>query len=185
LLARAFAFALDIHGDQRRKGSGALYITHPMAVAATVGEFGGAETEMAAALLHDCVEDGGGMDTLEAIRAEFGDAVADIVWGCSDAHEHPKPPWQKRKESFIENLKSASPLIKRVVAADKLHNARALQALLAESGAETWRDFRGGRDGTLWYYEAIAAALAHHWREPILDCLEQEVARLTAAAKTV
>ena len=177
-VANAFAFALRIHDGQYRKGRQVPFITHPMAVAALVGEDGGTEAEIMAALLHDCVEDGGGMATLEAIRTEFGDEVADIVWGCSDSHEQPKPPWRKRKQTFIESLRDATPSVKRVVTADKIHNVRALRELLQEQGADAWNAFKGGRDGTLWYYDAIASSIGTGYEARSLNILRSEVKAL-------
>jgi len=182
-LSTAFAFSHRVHADQYRKGVRAPYITHPMAVASIVGEHGGSEEEVIAALLHDCVEDGDGLRTLDEIRTEFGQDVADIVWGCTDAHEQPKPPWRARKETFIAELRTASSSVKQVVAADKIHNARSLHALLLARGADVWDDFAGKREGTLWYYRAISDSLATNWESSLLSVLEQEVDRLNQAAE--
>ncbi len=181
-LSEAFDFAHRIHADQTRKGDPVPYILHPMAVAAMVGEDGGTEHEVIAALLHDCVEDGDGLRTLADIRSAFGDDVADIVWSCSDAHEHPKPPWRARKESFVATLRTASASVKRVVAADKIHNAQALRSLLSVRGADTWAAFTGKRDGTLWYYHAVLDALADGWSSCLLDALKREIEILDQAA---
>jgi (p)ppGpp synthase/HD superfamily hydrolase len=181
-LAEAFAFAREIHADQFRKGARVPFITHPMAVAALVGEDGGSETEIIAALLHDCVEDGDGMKTLDAIRAAFGGEVAGIVEGCTDAYERPKPPWRARKEAFVASLRDASPSVKRVVTADKIHNVRALRDLLKERGAEAWDAFKGGRDGTLWYYHAIVDALENGYAARSLEVLKDEVHALQELA---
>ncbi len=183
-LAEAFAFAHRIHDGQFRKGSRAPYITHPMAVAALVGENDGTESEVIAALLHDCVEDGHGQVTLTEIRSAFGDEVAELVWGCSDADEQPKPPWRSRKEAFIDAVRKADPGVKRVMTADKIHNAQALSALLLTRGADTWNEFAGGREGTLWYYRAILEALGVGWEAHLLDVLSREVDRLHQAANT-
>ena len=108
--AKAFSFALGLHGDQERKRSddesdelGIPYIAHLMSVAALVLEHGGDEDEAIAALLHDGPEDRGGEDTLKEIRLKFGDRVADIVAGCSDTFETPKPKWRPRKERYLDH----------------------------------------------------------------------------------
>ena len=96
----ALLLAERVHHDQRRKGTGIPYIAHVMAVAALVLEHGGDEDEAIAALLHDAAEDAGGEAMLAEIRAQFGDAVGDIVLGCSDSLvENPaeKRPWLERK----------------------------------------------------------------------------------------
>jgi (p)ppGpp synthase/HD superfamily hydrolase len=79
-----------------RKGTIVPYVTHLLAVAAIVGENGGTEDEVIGALLHDAVEDQGGVATREEIRERFGDSVATIVDGTSDTDVIPKPPWEER-----------------------------------------------------------------------------------------
>ena len=96
---KALVYAARLHKDQRRKGSGIPYVTHLLAVAAIVGENGGTEDEVIAALLHDAPEDHGGRERLEDIRERFGDRVAEIVAGCTDTYEEPKPAWRQRKEA--------------------------------------------------------------------------------------
>jgi (p)ppGpp synthase/HD superfamily hydrolase len=122
ILERALSFALVAHGDQRRKGTKIPYVSHLMAVASLVLEDGGAFRDGAAALLHDVVEDTPA--TVQDLRAPFGDYMARIVEGCSDAVAEPKPPWRERKEAYLATLSSAPPEILRVSVADKLHNAR-------------------------------------------------------------
>ena len=79
-LQDAVALALELHFDQTRKGTGKVpYITHLFAVASLVGEHGGGEAEVIAALLHDGPEDQGGQATLDRVRVQFGEEVADIV----------------------------------------------------------------------------------------------------------
>jgi (p)ppGpp synthase/HD superfamily hydrolase len=118
-------------------------------------EYGGSEDVAIAALLHDVVEDCGGLPTVELLRSRFGDHVTNIVLGCSDTVEHPKPPWKQRKDRYLSHLPDAGPEVLLVSAADKLHN---LQSLLREErrlGHKLWLHFRAGRDGTLWYHEQL------------------------------
>jgi (p)ppGpp synthase/HD superfamily hydrolase len=181
----AFAFAHRVHRDQRRKGSGAPFITHVMSVAALVGEHGGDEDQFIAALLHDAVEDGEGLKTLEEIRAAFGERVAQLVEGCTDAFTRPKPPWQKRKEDFIRAVTGAPPELRLIVAADKIHNVRIIARDLREEGACVWDRFQGKREGSLWYYAEIMSVLSQGWEHPILDDLRRAVQRLETIDKDV
>ena len=87
----ALGYAARVHRDQPHKGTDVPYVTHLLAVAAIVGENGGTEYEVIAALLHDAPEDAGGEAQLAEIRARFGDGVAEIVAGCTDTYEDPKP----------------------------------------------------------------------------------------------
>jgi (p)ppGpp synthase/HD superfamily hydrolase len=160
LFERALLLAVDLHRGQLRKGTRVPYITHPLAVASLVGEAGGSEQEVAAALLHDAAEDAGGHETLARIRASCGDLVAEVVAGCTDAWVEPKPPWRERKEAFLARLESAPGSVLLVTAADKLHNARSIVRDLAEAGPDAlWSRFRAGREGTLWYYGAVVEVL--------------------------
>ena len=156
----ALLYAARVHAVQSRKGSGVPYITHLLAVAAIVGESGGTEDEVIAALLHDAVEGQGGAPRLADIRARFGERVAAIVWGCTDATTIPKPPWRARKEVYIAHLAEATPSVLLVSSADKLHNARAILADLRVLGPTLWDRFTGGQAGTLWYYRALVEAYA-------------------------
>jgi (p)ppGpp synthase/HD superfamily hydrolase len=171
----AFAFAYELHRTQVRKGSRVPYVTHLMGVAAIVGRYGGDEDQFIAALLHDAVEDQGGIETLDRIRERFGATVADYVAGCSDSDDAPKPPWRERKERFIEFTRTASPKQRLIIAADKLHNTRALISDLREKGNAFWDLFKAGREGSLWYYAEIVRALAEGWTHPLLRELTEEV----------
>ncbi len=120
---QALNYAIQLHADQLRKGSGVPYLAHLLSVTALVLEDGGSEDEAIAALLHDAVEDQGGLATLEEIRSKFGTHVADIVAGCTDSFEDPRPPWKQRKDRYLQHLAQATPEVRRVSLADKLHNA--------------------------------------------------------------
>ena len=132
----ALVYAARLHRDQTRKGSGIPYVNHLLAVAAIVGENGGTEEEVVAALLHDAPEDHGGRARLEEIRERFGDEVAEIVAGCTDTYEDPKPAWRPRKEAYVAHVRTAPASVRLVSAADKLHNARSILADLRVSGNE-------------------------------------------------
>ena len=151
----ALVFAAQLHANQNRKGSTTPYIAHLLSVTALVLEAGGDEDQAIAALLHDAVEDQGGMQTLEVIRSRYGERVARIVDGCTDAYQTPKPPWKERKEEYIQHLHSVPAEVRLVSLADKLHNARAILADLRSQGAQTWDKFNGGKQGTLWYYRTL------------------------------
>jgi hypothetical protein len=92
----------------------------------------------------------------------------------------PKPPWRPRKEAHLARLRTASAAVCLVVAADKLDNARSLRAEYRQVGESLWTHFRGGREGTLWYYRAAVDAV----RRPGLDPLLDEVARIVSELET-
>src|SRR5260370_9832150 len=90
---QALVYAAILHSGQARKKSSIPYLSHVLSVAALALENGANEDEAIAALLHDAVEDAGGAPRLEDIRCRFGQAVAEIVAGCTDTlvDEH-RPP---------------------------------------------------------------------------------------------
>jgi (p)ppGpp synthase/HD superfamily hydrolase len=173
---RALLYASRLHKDQVRKGTSTPYITHLLAVASIVGENGGTEDEVVAALLHDAPEDQGGEATLREIRARFGDEVAEIVDGCTDTYEDPKPLWRERKERYLAHLASASDSVRLVSSADKLHNARTVLSDYRLLGEDLWTRFNGKKEGTLWYYRAIVDTLPG--KGPIVEELDRVVTEL-------
>lgn len=127
-----------------------------MAVASLVLEAGGDEEMAIAALLHDVVEDCGGMPRLREIRKQFGARVARIVEGCTDSFVEPKPDWIERKRGYLEEVKHADAETRLVSASDKLHNVRTILADYRKDGDGIWVRFNGKKEGTLWYYRALS-----------------------------
>jgi (p)ppGpp synthase/HD superfamily hydrolase len=173
----ALVFAADLHRTQVRKGTDIPYLSHLMAVAALVLEHGGDEEQGIAGLLHDAAEDQGGVKTLDEIRLRFGEGVARVVADCTDSWVEPKPPWRARKEAYIAALPHKDRRSLLVSLADKAHNAKAILYDLRRVGAALWPRFSGGRDGTLWYYEALAATFRSALPGLLADELGETVAQ--------
>ena len=110
---------------------------------------------LAAALLHDTVEDTG--TPLTRLRAEFGARVAEIVEGCSEPDKG--DTWEHRKQHTVEYLRTAPRDVQVVAAADKLHNLRSLIADEQVLGDRLWTRFKRGRDDVAWYYRSVTASL--------------------------
>ncbi len=180
---RALVFAAQLHRDQRRKGSGVPYVSHLLAVCELTLEYGGDEDEAIAALLHDAIEDQGGAIARAEILREFGPRVTEIVDGCTDTDESPKPAWRPRKEFYIRHIAEASPSVRLVSACDKLHNARSLVMDYRILGEDLWSRFTGRRDGTLWYYRAMVNALRVAGSSPVVEELDRVVTELESLAK--
>lgn len=179
----ALTYATRLHSEQTRKGSSTPYISHLLSVAALVLEDGGNEDEAIAALLHDALEDQGGAKTRQAILEKFGAKVVTIVDGCTESEILPKPPWRERKLAALEHLRLASPQVRRVILADKLHNARSILMDLDRQGETVWNRFKGGKEGTLWFYNAIVEVAKKREGSVLLLELERVVKRLENLAR--
>lgn len=190
--SEATEYARAAHAGQLRKGTRIPYISHPLAVASLVLSCGGDEDQAIAALLHDVIEDCGA-EHADAIRAKFGDTVADIVLACTDgtAERKAKPSdpearrrdWWVRKLEYLENLKRKPDATLLVSGCDKLDNALAIVADLENPavGLVVFDRFTAGRDGTLRYYHSLAQLLAR--RQVAMSArLEAAVARMHALA---
>jgi (p)ppGpp synthase/HD superfamily hydrolase len=154
----ALVYTAQAHNGQLRKGTQIPYLSHLLSVASIALEYGANEDEAIGALLHDAGEDSGGVERILDIRNVFGNAVADIVQGCTDAVVLPKPPWQERKEKYIAGVPHEPVSVRFVSAADKLHNVRSIIRDYRALGDGLWPRFKGGKDGSLWYYRALVDA---------------------------
>jgi len=154
LTERATVLATELHEGQVRKGTDIPYITHPVAVAALVTYYGGNDAQVAAALLHDTVEDCAA-EALERIRAECGKVVAKLVL------EVTKPVGSSKPEQ-VAHLVRASKEGALVSACDKLHN---MLCIINDGGK--WERFKGGREQVLAYYSTVCPMLA--WKLGRLD----------------
>ncbi len=181
--ALALQFANQIHATQARKGAGAPYISHLMAVSALVLEYGGDEDQAIAALLHDAAEDCGGRPMLETVRVMFGEEVASIVECCTDTFESPKPAWRPRKEAYIARMRTEPPRARLVATADKLHNLSNTLRDIRTQGPAAWcsamaSSANSSAEKQIWYYRGCAEALGDGWSSPLLEEFKRSVQEL-------
>jgi (p)ppGpp synthase/HD superfamily hydrolase len=156
LVDSALRFAARAHARQMRKGTDVPYIVHPVGVMLVLLEAGETDPELlAAALLHDTVEDTG--TPLTRLRAEFGARIAGIVEGCSEPDKG--DTWEHRKQHTVDYLRTAPRDVQVVAAADKLHNLRSLIADERVLGDQLWTRFKRGRADVAWYYRSVTASL--------------------------
>src|SRR5437762_3595377 len=179
---KALLYAARIHGGQLRKKTTIPYIAHILGVTAIALEYGADQTEAIAALLHDAVEDCGGAKRLRDIERKFGKAVADIVAGCTDTDQVPKPPWLERKKAYVAHVRFASMPTKLVSASDKLHNVRAILMDYRQEGENLWSRFTGGKQGTLWYYRALVNAFSGKRIQPLVQEINRTLTELESLA---
>jgi len=182
-LSSALALAVKAHDGQVRKGTAIPYIAHPMGVASIALDFGASEDQAIAALLHDVLEDGG-PHYAPLIEAQFGAEVLALVQACTDGVPDAsgvKADWGERKRAYLAHLAQTPDEVLLVSGADKLHNARAIVSDLITIGPEVFKRFKAGREGTLWYYRALADVLTQR-RAPMAVMLEAEVRQMERLA---
>ena len=161
LLDRAIVFAVRAHAGTERRGKGYPYIVHPLEAVEIVATMTADQELLAAAALHDTVED---TDvTVEQIRAEFGDRIASLVADESDempAGISEEDSWHSRKQAAIDRLSRASHDAKIVALGDKLSNMRAIARDYAIRGDALWNIFHvKDRKAHEWHYRGLADAL--------------------------
>jgi (p)ppGpp synthase/HD superfamily hydrolase len=187
-LADALACAIEVHGNDRRKGTGIPYLAHLLAVCALVLADGGDEDEAIAALLHDTLEDHPELVSRGLLKSRFGPRVLRLVVACSDTPPEytggPKPPWRERKLRYLEHLRFAPPDVLRVAAADKIDNARSIAADFRTLGNSLWTRFNAGREDQLWFYRSLVEIIrAARPLGRLLEQLEEVVGELEALVR--
>ena len=161
LLDRAIVFAVQAHAGTERRGKGFPYIVHPMEAMEIVATMTPDQELLAAAALHDTVED---TDvTIDQIRAEFGDRVASLVEAESDVMVEgvsEEDSWHARKQAAIDRLARAPHDAKMVALGDKLSNMRAIARDYAMQGDKLWALFHASdpKDHE-WHYRGLADSL--------------------------
>lgn len=177
LVARALAKASEDHAGQVRNGSGGLpYIEHPRMVAAMLAAHGYGNETIAAALLHDVVEDSD--TTVAELRAEFGEQIADLVAALSD--DESIADYRERKEEHRARVADVDGDALAIYAADKLTNLTTIRAsVMREGRAEVAEEFKVPLELKLEVWKADAAMLRREAPDlPLLDPLEEAITLL-------
>lgn len=164
LIERADQLAARAHEGQTRKESNVPYITHPRAVAEKLKEYGFSDTVLAAALVHDVVEDT--PLTIGEVRQELGDDVARLVEPVT--HDD-SLSWEEKKQKYIDTVRAASDEVKAISTADKIHNAESFIAGHRAQGSNMWKHFNRSKDKKLWFEEAMLKMLKETWQHPLVD----------------
>lgn len=158
----AIRLATKAHEGVVRKGGGMPYIVHPLEAMVIVSTVTDDQEVMAAAVLHDAVEDSD--VTIEDIRSNLGARVADLVSAETDS-EVPGlthcESWQHRKQTTIDRLSAASREVQIVALGDKLSNIRAMLRDYHRLGDSLWQRFNEKNvDRHAWYYHQLVKSLA-------------------------
>lgn len=193
----ALVFAHQLHRKQKRKTSGAPYAAHLLGVAALVMEDGGSEDESIAALLHDSLEDQshvypGGAEALALeIGRKFGASVLGMVEALTERRSleergirDKRERWRVHKETYIRQIRSADPSVRRISCADSVYNVRSLTRDYLRMGDELWTRFlTRSRDDQLWAYDAVARAMLAGGGGPLAEELSRAVDELYRIAE--
>ena len=161
LLDRAIVFAVKAHANTERRGKGYPYIVHPLEAVEIVATMTADQELLAAAALHDTVEDT--EVTVEQLKAEFGERIASLV--ADESNVMPEgmtedDSWHQRKQAAIDRLSKASHDAKMVALGDKLSNMRAIARDYDEIGEALWNRFHTNDPKEHeWHYRGLADAL--------------------------
>lgn len=159
LFDKAAKFAIDAHHNTERRGKGYPYIIHPMEAAAIVATMTNDQELLAAAILHDTVED---TDvTIEEIRERFGDRVAMLVQN-ETAPLDDSLTWREKKAAQLKQLADAPHDSKVVALGDKFSNMSGIALDYRQIGDVVWKRFHApnGKPDVEWYYRSLAEALS-------------------------
>ena len=185
--SQAVEYARQLHTEYR-KGTGIPYMAHLIGVSALVmGEADGrtpvTEDMVIAALLHDAVEDHGGMPRLREIEQRFGPNVSRMVAALSDtfAEDHDKKEgWEERKRNYLARLRQEPDDVLLISAADKLYNAKAILDDFKEIGPAVFARFKRGAKDQLGYFDKLLKVFRAHPPNRIVNDLERVVQELRA-----
>ncbi len=163
ILDKAIKLAVDAHSGQTRKGTDIPYIVHPLETLTIVGTMTNDEHILAAAVLHDVVED---TDiTIQNIKDTFGEKVAEYVEAESEdkrAGQSEESTWKIRKQETIEHLKTASTQVKMITLGDKLSNIKSMYRDYNMFGDKLWQRFnQKDKNEHAWYYKSICDILSN------------------------
>ena len=158
LVSEAIAFAVKAHDGMRRKKSSTPYILHPMEAAVIVSTMTADQNMIAAAALHDVVEDAG--ITIEEIEEKFGKRVCELVSSETEDKRADLPPsetWRIRKEESLNVLKNTDDIgVLMVWLGDKLANMRSIYRDFKVDGNAMWQNFnQKDEKAQAWYYRSI------------------------------
>jgi len=177
LIEKATELAMHAHDGQLRKEAALPYIVHPIEVALILARHGFSDTVVAAALVHDVVEDS--PVTTDDVRRELGGEVAALV--AQITHDD-SLSWDEKKKAYVESVRVASNEVKAISIADKIANARSLIAAANEQGAAVWRHFSRGRDKKIWFEELMLEMFRKDWHHQMVEEYAQLIEQMKMLA---
>lgn len=158
LTKKALNFAAQKHDGQYRKFSKVPYITHPIEVAFNIASYTKDEEIVAAAFLHDILEDCPDV-TFYELKKEFGIKIATLVKEVSGDNKNKEKIWKKKKGLYLSKIRKASEEALLIVAVDKMINMNLYFELLKKNKLAAEKSFKGTPEDYLWYYTSIGDIL--------------------------
>lgn len=174
IVSQALLFATTHHQHQHRKGTKIPYMAHLLNVCKIVAENNCSDDVLAAALLHDIVEDTEDV-TIQEVETTFGKLIADLVRGATELDKLEKKnsekesSWLKRKEHTIHFLSQEATIDQLLVSgADKLDNLRSIVYDYSKIGDTIWSRFNANKEKQGWYYSSIANIMVDKGKQNIV-----------------
>ncbi len=168
IIEKAARLAVSAHKEQKRKGDQTPYIVHPFMVALKLAKHNFSETVIAAALVHDVLEDTDCSE--EELRQVLGNELLEIVKAVTNDNTL---SWEAKKRHYIETVRNGTEAAKAVSVADKIHNIETLLVAYEEQGVNLWQKFNRGRDQKIWFEEEVLKMLKETWQHPLIEEYER------------
>ena len=167
-IEKAIATAVKLHKNQKRKGDGKTpYIVHPVSVALIMAPYIKDEDVIAAAILHDVLED---TDIKHSeFKKLFGRRVYNLVKEVSDSN--PDDPWHDRKNAYLKHLKQASKEACLIACADKIHNLSSMSDAYKKFGDSIWKRFATSKEEKLEFYKSVYKEVKKRFSHQLLKKL--------------
>ena len=163
LLEKAVRIATSAHQGQKRKEADIPYISHPMMVALKLMRHDFPDEVIAAALVHDVLEDT--EFSRDELYKQLGDKVFAIVLAVTNDDTL---SWEDKKMKYVETVKNGPDGTKAVAIADKIHNAESLLMAYEAQGPVVWKNFNKGKAKKMWFEHAVYDMLKDTWDHPLL-----------------
>ncbi|PLX24914.1 phosphohydrolase [Candidatus Parcubacteria bacterium] len=168
IIDKAAKIMLAAHKNQTRKTDGSPYVAHPMMVAKKLARLDLGDEVVAAALLHDVLEDTD-FDK-KNLQQEVGDKVYQIVLAVSEDKEM---EWEDRKQKYIDTVINSPEEVKFVSIADKIHNLESLINTHQTMGPAIWEKFNRGKDKKMWFEKKLLEGFKKTWSHDLVDEYEK------------
>lgn len=179
LIQKAIISAAILHKDQKRKVQHDPYISHPYSVAVILSEYTDDQEVLAAALLHDVLEDVKNY-YVDDMRRDFGERVTALVQEVSEDKDpnktyDEKADWRRRKDGYLVGLEQHSLNAVLISAADKLHNLSLLNDDIKTLGKVVLENFNSGAHDQIWFYEQVTLIVRRRLGGGLADLLDAQI----------